>query len=59
MFTKLAEGLIIVLAVALVARVVWGLLGPLVPGLFVLLVVGSILVSIFRGPRGGGGFFHN
>lgn len=57
MFTKLVEGMILVLAVALVARVAWGLLGPLVPGLVVLLVVGSILVSIFRGPRGGGGLF--
>ena len=49
--------LVLVVAIALVARVVWALLGPLVPGLVMLLVVGSILISIFRGPRAGGGLF--
>jgi len=57
MFTKLVEGMVLVLAVALVARVVWGLLGPLRPGLTVLVVIGAVLVSIFRGPRPGGDLF--
>jgi hypothetical protein len=55
--TRVTEALVLVVAIALVARVVWGLLGPLVPGLVVFLVVGSILISIFSGPRAGGGFF--
>lgn len=56
MFTKLVESVILVLAVAVVARVVWELLGPLVPGLIVFFVVGAILISILRGPRSGGFF---
>ena len=55
--TRVTEALVLVVAIALVARVVWGLLGPLIPGLVVLLVVGSILISMFRGPRAGGRFF--
>ena len=48
--------MVLVVAIAVVARAVWELLGPLIPGLVVLLVVGSILISIFRGPRAGGFF---
>ncbi len=55
--SRVTGALVLVVAIAVVARVVWGLLGPLVPGLVVLLVVGSILISIFRGPRAGGGLF--
>ena len=55
--SRVTGALVLVVAIALVARVVWALLGPLVPGLVVLLVVGSILISIFRGPRAGGGLF--
>jgi hypothetical protein len=55
--SRVTQALVLVVAIALLARVIWELLGPLVPGLTVLLVVGSILISIFRGPRAGGGFF--
>ena len=55
--SRVTGALVLVVAIALVARVVWALLGPLVPGLVMLLVVGSILISIFRGPRAGGGLF--
>jgi hypothetical protein len=55
--SRVTGALVLVVAIALVARVIWELLGPLVPGLVVLLVVGSILISIFRGPRAGGGLF--
>ena len=54
--TRVLQALVLVVAIAVVARVVWELLGPLIPGLVVLLVVGSILISIFRGPRAGGFF---
>ena len=58
MIAKVGEALLFVLAVAVVARVVFGLLGPLLPVLVLLLVVGAILTRIFRGPRSGGGLFH-
>ena len=40
-------------AVAVVARVVWGLLGPLLPYLFVLLVLGALILNVIRGPHAG------
>jgi len=46
--SKLIEGLVLLLAVAVVARVVFGLLGPLLPSLIVLLVVASVLLFILR-----------
>jgi len=49
--SKLAEDLVLVLAVAVVARVVWGLLGPLLPGLALVLIIGSIIVFAMRGPH--------
>jgi hypothetical protein len=49
--SKLAEALISLIAVAVVARVVWGLLGPLLPSLVVLLTVGAILRWLVRGPH--------
>jgi hypothetical protein len=58
LITKLGEALLVVVALAIVARVVFGLLGPLLPLLVVLLIVGAILTRIFRGPRAGGGLFH-
>jgi hypothetical protein len=56
--SKVTETLVLVLVVAVAARVVWGLLGPLVPGLILFLIVGAVLIGIFRGPRPGGGLFH-
>jgi hypothetical protein len=56
---KLAEGILVLVAVAVVARVVYGLLGPLLPTLGVLMVVLLILGFVLRGPRSGGGLFHS
>jgi VIT1/CCC1 family predicted Fe2+/Mn2+ transporter len=54
--SKLAGGLVMVIAVAVVARVVWGLLASLIAPLLVLLVLGWIVALIVRGPRSGGVF---
>jgi hypothetical protein len=48
---KVREALVVVLAVAVVARVAWLLLGPLVPGLITVAVLGTILLFAVRGPR--------
>jgi hypothetical protein len=58
MFRRLAEGLAMLTAAALIARVIYGLLVPLLPSLVVVLAVGGFLAFIIRGPRAGGGF-HN
>ena len=49
--SKFVEGLLLVVAAAVVARVVWGLLGPLLPSLFVLSVLGGLLLWLIRGPH--------
>jgi hypothetical protein len=41
------------LVIAVAARVVWGLLGPLLPSLLVLIVLGSLLLWVLRGPHAG------
>ncbi len=51
--SKLAEGLLIAVIVAVAARAIWALLGPLLPTLLVLLVVGGLVVTLLRGPRSG------
>jgi len=56
--SKLAEGLVVLVVVAVAARVVWTLLGPLVPSLLMMLIVGGFVVVILRGPRSSGGAFH-
>jgi len=55
---KLVEGLLTLVVVAVAARAIWALVGPLLPSLLVLLVLGSLLASLLRGPRSGGGPFH-
>jgi VIT1/CCC1 family predicted Fe2+/Mn2+ transporter len=52
--SKLAGGLFMIVAVAIVARVVWGLLASLIAPVLVLLVLGWIVAFIIRGPRSGG-----
>jgi len=42
---------VLLVAVAVVARVVYGLLWPLLPSLLVFLVIGSILLWLIRGPH--------
>lgn len=46
--SKLAEGLLLLVAVAVVARVVWQLLGPLLPTLIVLLLIGCVGYRLLR-----------
>lgn len=46
----MAVALISMLAIALVARVVWVLLSPLIPFLMVVVVLGGLLMLIVRGP---------
>lgn len=53
MRAKLAEALIMLIAVAVVARVVWELLGPLLPSLLVLFVLGALVLYVIRGPHAG------
>lgn len=48
---RVVEALVLVIAVAVVARVVLGLLGPLLPGVVVLFSLAAIAASIFRGPH--------
>lgn len=49
---RVLEGLALAIAVAVVARVVWSLLGPLLPALLVLIAVGGLLFGVVRGPHG-------
>ena len=48
---RVLEGLALAIAVALAARVVWSLLGPLLPSLLVLIAVGGLLYGVMRGPH--------
>jgi hypothetical protein len=50
---KLVEIAILVIALAVVARAVWQLLGPLLPSLLIFLLVGWLVLFVVRGPRGG------
>jgi NhaP-type Na+/H+ or K+/H+ antiporter len=52
--SKLAECLVVLVLVAVAARAIWTLLGPLVPPLLLLLIVGGLVLVILRGPRSGG-----
>jgi uncharacterized membrane protein len=52
--SKVLSGLLVLIAVAIAARLVWGLLASLLAPLLVLIVLGSILAFIVRGPRSGG-----
>ena len=52
--SKLAGCLFVLVVVAVAARAIWMLLGPLVPSLLLLLIVGGLVLVILRGPRSGG-----
>lgn len=56
--THLAEGLLLVVALAVLSRVVFDVLSPLLPALGTLLVVLLVVAFVLRGPRSGGGLFH-
>ena len=51
--SKLAGCLLVLVVVAVAARAIWMLLGPLVLPLLSLLIVGGLVVIILRGPRSG------
>lgn len=51
---RLVQALLLVIAVALVARVIFALLGPLLPSLALLAIVFAIASAILRGPRAKG-----
>lgn len=53
---SIAQAVVVVLAVAVTARVVWSLLAPLLPALGVLLVFIAIGAMLLGGPRSRGGF---
>ena len=48
---RVIEALAILIALAVVARVVWGLLGPLVPVVGILVGLVFVFTVIFRGPH--------
>jgi hypothetical protein len=48
---RVLEALALAIAVAVVAWVVWTLLGPLLPALLVLIAVGGLLFGVLRGPH--------
>jgi hypothetical protein len=48
---RVLEVLVIVIAVAITARVVWSLLAPLLPALLVLTAVGGVIFGLMRGPH--------
>ncbi len=56
--SRLIGALVMLLAIAVVARVVFGLLWSLLPGLVVLLVLIWVTGHAVRGPRSSGGLFH-
>jgi len=47
--SKVIEALVLLVVVAVVARVV----SPLLPSFVVLLVLGALLLGVLRGPHGG------
>lgn len=49
--SKLGRGLVVLVVIAVAARAVWTLLGPLVPSLLVMVIVGGFVVNLLRGPR--------
>ena len=55
---KLLGAILLLVAVAVAARVVWELLGPLLAPILTLLLFGAIVTFIIRGPRSSGGLFH-
>lgn len=51
---RLVHGLLLVIVVALAARIILGLLDPLLPSLALLAIGISIASAILRGPRAKG-----
>jgi hypothetical protein len=47
--SKLIDGLIVVVVVAVVARVVWERLGPLLPSLLVFLGIAGLMLWLLHG----------
>lgn len=53
---SVAQSVVVLLVVAVVARIVWELLAPLLPALGVLLIFIAIGALLLGGPRSRGGF---
>lgn len=49
--SKLIDGLMAVVLVAIVARVVWRLLGPLLPSLIIFAALAGLVMWLLRGPH--------
>lgn len=58
MSSRLIGALLMLLAIAVVARVVFGLLWSLLPGLVVAMVLVWIISRTLRGPGSSSGLFH-
>lgn len=56
--SKLAGGLVVLLALAVLARVIYALLQPLLAPIAVLLLIGGLIIYVLHGPRSGGGPIH-
>jgi hypothetical protein len=52
--SKVLQALLLLIAVAVGARVVFGLLGPLLPSLLVVAALVGVLFLALRGPHGRG-----
>jgi hypothetical protein len=50
--------LLLLVAVAIAARVIWNLLAPMLPTVLVGLVLVALIGFVLRGPRSGRGLFH-
>jgi hypothetical protein len=46
--TRVVEALLLLVAIAVVARVLFGLLGPLLPPLLVLVMITSLFLFVLR-----------
>jgi hypothetical protein len=46
--SRIIETLLLIVAIAVVARVVGGLLSPMLPTLIVLMLIGTVLTAVLR-----------
>ena len=51
--SKVTQALLLLVTIAAAARVVYGLLGPLLPSLLGLLIIAVLSLRVFRGPHAG------
>ena len=53
-FRYVLQGLVVIMVVAVVARVAYSLLMPLLPGLGLIVALGAIAAFVIRGPHAKG-----